>query len=360
MVLLILTGILLIINNYLYVPHNYIEDKSLGIESDDLSIELNFDKENYTIGESINASIKIINNNEVNITSNLIFHIVSHDLENIVKSTESQWIALFRDETLVTVNAYSEKTIFKNYDIPMYISTESLFVSSVSFVNKVDSMDFDVKPLFDVVVDFPKDVDVDELFNVSFEVINNCDEEIKNITVDFKVLDGRIAVESFMESIDTLSVGSSVIFNWTLFFEDDDWFKVRFDIDSDNGGNDVIIRSINVWDSYSLYIDITLSTLIVEKGGAFNVSSSIYYIGYKPLYNVEVEIEIPLDSGLNTSDPLIKTIDILHPRIQEMVNWTIKTNKTGSFEIYISVIDELTNSYGGDGEEIQVVDELAN
>jgi hypothetical protein len=366
LVLLILAGILLIISNYSYVPDKYIEDNTLNngdsngsFEFDNLSIELNLDKDNYTIGETITASIKILNNNESNVTSNLVFDIMSYDLGKMVKTTESQWIVMFYDEILVTVDAYSEKTVIKNYDIPMDVSTEFLFTSDVSFANKVDSKVFDVKPLFDVVVDFPKDVDIYEIFNVSLEIINNCDEGINNITVDFKVLKGHI-VESFMETIDSLFGNSSAIFNWSLFLEDDDWYKLRFDVDSDNGGNDVLIHSMEVWDFNQIVIDlVSLSDLYVAKGSIFNVSSIIVNYGYKPLYNVEIELKIPPNSGLNTTDSFIKNINNLHPEIHEIVNWTFNSSKTGNYLIWITVIDESKKYFQEDGVLIQVVDELS-
>ena len=357
--MLILAGILLIISNYLYIPYEYIEDKSPGIEYDDLRIKLNLDKENYTFGETINASIKIINNNEVNITSNLIFYITSLDWENLVKSTKSQRTVLFYDETLVTVDAYSEKTVIKNYIIPMDVSSDFRFESYVSFVNKGDGKFFDVKPLFDVVVDFPKDVDIYEIFNVSLEVINNCDEDINNIIINFKVLKGNNLIKSFMESVDKLFGGSSVILNWSLFIEDDYDYKLRFDIDSDDGGNDVFIYWFEVWDFYQISVDVNISSLIVETGSTLNVSSIISNIGYKPLYNLEVELWLPLYSVFPTSDPLIKNIDVLHPEIPVVINWTLNVNKTGNYVVFVTAIDESKNCVGEGAADIQVVDELS-
>jgi hypothetical protein len=306
---------------------------------DDLIINISLDKDVYSIGEILTAEITITNNQDSPISKILNFYINSSDMRNASKSVYGKRTTIYSTEQEINIDPNSEIKVFETFPLPMNISTQITYYVHGSIENIGDTDFFDLKPLFDIELTYPHEIDANQTFPVLLEITNIGYFVIHNFTTNFSIYYGPYKIKSYETIIDVIEVDASESLEWEISFEVSDDYILRFEFSSENAGDDVYFAPIYIWHPYQLLVENEKPKTILN-GETFIVYSNLTNTGYKPIYNIRMELVITPEIGLEiVSSPLI-IIDLLEPNEMITVEWEINAEQAGTYSWVVTAEDE--------------------
>jgi len=305
-----------------------------------LFFEVSCNSSTYQIGDEINATILIKNDEDESITLDTAFAVYEEEL-----STGQSLRDVFNDSNTIVIPANSEYK--QNYFIPYseykyagnYAASAGIYNMSLNFAN-ISQNKFVITGS-KMVISAPEIVDANDTFEVTLSLQNVLDIPMNDVDVrSYFPYCASVKETTTNFVIPILLPGSINATTWKVSIPEGGEYAINFDVYSNETGLCQKSSYVRVLSDPFLRVDIETPSG-VQKDSEFTVLAKIVNEGDLPAEGVQSNLQLP--SELTTSEDLTKFVGDVGSRSNTTVAWNLTANEAGVYLFAINT-DSTTDS----------------